>query len=140
MKSRLICPSQVWFRWTLALVYGIYVGNSGHKSGAILLQALNIITFVPTLYCKLYLGVESHVFSREVIFSGLVNALALCVLIWIYIFTAAHEPQEVQLSALLRSAVVPDNIASPADSTLGDQDLVTSTEPAPLENGEEPEF
>lgn len=53
------------------------------------------------MYCRLYLGVESEAFGGQIIFSGLMNGIALTMLLWVYFFTAAHEAEESQLKALL---------------------------------------
>ncbi|KAL7564252.1 hypothetical protein ACA910_012278 [Epithemia clementina (nom. ined.)] len=138
----------IWFRFVLAVVYGLYVGTHLTRSGVFLLQAFNMITFVPTMYCKFYLGVGADVFAQPIIFAGLINAVALCLLIWIYLFTAAHETQHQQLAALLLSAVVvpPSDTADDAltmnDETLehtmtqGNQDMVGGE----ALDQEEPEF
>lgn len=108
----------IWFRFFLGIAYGIFVGSQLRHSVVGLLQSLNILTFVPVMYCKLYLGVDSNVFSNQLIFCGLHNAVALSLLIWIYFFTAAHEAQENQLTALLlTTAIQPDVGDSYASAT-----------------------
>ena len=92
------------------------MGSNLQTSATMLIQALNLIAFVPTLYAKFYLNVSQDVFAMETVFSGLPNAMALTFLIWIYFFTAAHEKEEGQLAALLMSAVAPDG-----DSPLGEE-------------------
>lgn len=52
----------------------------------------------------------------QVIFSGTFNAVALCLLIWIYLFTAAHEEDEAKLVSLLVSVVAPDETSEPMDT------------------------
>lgn len=98
----------IWFRFILAVAYGSYVGFNLLASGVVLIQALNLLAFVPTIYCKFFLGVPSDVFATQVVFSGLPNAMALVVLIWVYCFTSAHEREELQLTSLLISAVAPN--------------------------------
>ena len=88
------------------MAYGTYVGSNLIRSAPYLLQALNVITFVPTMYCKFYLFVPTDVFAQQVIFAGLVHAMALCLLIWTYCYTLAHESSEEQLRLLLASAAV----------------------------------
>jgi len=91
----------VWFRFFLAIAYGTYLGVNGVMSNVMPLQALNLICFVPLIYARFYLGVEAEVFATEVIFSGLLNAIALSVLIWIYWFTMQHEAEEAGMAAFL---------------------------------------
>lgn len=56
----------VWFRFILAVAYGTYLGLSGARSGVMPLQALNLICFVPLMYCRLYLGIDSETFASQV--------------------------------------------------------------------------
>jgi len=104
----------IWFRFSLAVAYGLYLGLSGVRSSVYILQALNLITFVPVLYCRLYLGISdfagassssSSSFGSQIGFAGTANALALTLLIWIYFFTAQHEDDERKLTSLLVTAV-----------------------------------
>jgi hypothetical protein len=84
-----------------------------------LLQSLNLVAFVPLMYCKLYLGVQGEEFGMKIVFSGLFNAIALSFLIWVYFYTAAHETDELQLKELLLSVVDPsDATASMAEDVL----------------------
>ena len=41
----------VWVRAILALLYGCYAGRQPLVGGAVVFQALNLLTFVPYLYC-----------------------------------------------------------------------------------------
>ena len=91
----------VWLRFLLAVAYGAFLGIKDVRSGTMPLQALNLIAFVPVMYCRFYLGAGAEVFPTQVIFSGLFNALALCVLIWLYYFTLHHEEEEAKLSSFL---------------------------------------
>eukprot|EP00527_Entomoneis_sp_CCMP2396_P009637 CAMPEP_0198136730 /NCGR_PEP_ID=MMETSP1443-20131203/353_1 /TAXON_ID=186043 /ORGANISM="Entomoneis sp., Strain CCMP2396" /LENGTH=156 /DNA_ID=CAMNT_0043798001 /DNA_START=109 /DNA_END=579 /DNA_ORIENTATION=- len=96
----------VWFRFVLAIMYGIYVGTNQMTTATMLIQALNLIAFVPTMYAKFYLNISSGVFDTETVLAGLPNAMALMFLIWIFMFTMAHEKEEGQLSALLLGAAL----------------------------------
>lgn len=58
------------------------------------------------MYCRLYLGVENESFQMAMVFSGLVPALALSTLLWIYFFTAQNEGEELRVAKLLVSSVI----------------------------------
>ena len=57
------------------------------------------------MYSRFYLGVPGEEFGAKIIFSGLINAGALALLLWIYWFTAMHEAEEGELRTLLATAV-----------------------------------
>lgn len=121
----------VWFRFSLAVAYGLYLGLSGVRSSVYVLQALNLITFVPVLYCRLYLGISdfagasstlsstssssssSSSFGSQIVFAGTMNALALTLLLWIYFFTAQHEDDERKLASLLVAISKDDTTIKP---------------------------
>ncbi|GAX16737.1 hypothetical protein FisN_21Hu180 [Fistulifera solaris] len=94
----------IWFRAVLGLTYGIFMGLKGIRSGPALVQAVNLIVFIPFMYSRFYLGVEMDHFASQIYFSGTFNALALFLLIWICLYTAEHEEDENQLAALLVSS------------------------------------
>lgn len=96
----------IWFRGALGLAYGMYLGLKGIRSGSAPVQAVNLITFIPFLYCRLFLGVEGDHFASQMYFSGTFNALALFMLIWIYLYTTEHEEDEMRLASLLVSSNV----------------------------------
>ena len=74
----------VWFRFALALLYGSFLGLSNHSKGAAgILFGLNFISFIPVLYCNFILGADSDSYGSKLYFSGVLNSLALMLLIWI---------------------------------------------------------
>ena len=91
----------IWIRFALATVYGAFLGHKGIRGGIMVMQTLNLVVFVPVLYCRLYLGCPPGAFSTQIIFSGTPNALALALLIWIYCFTAQHADEEAKLAVFL---------------------------------------
>ena len=95
--------TQIWLRCVIALAYGSYIGIKGINSPTQLIQIFNLLAFVPVMYCRMYLGVDSESFGSKIMLSGLLNAVALALLMWIYFFTAAHETEEAQLKTLLAS-------------------------------------
>jgi hypothetical protein len=91
----------LWLRFGLAAGYGCMLGYQGTRSFLMLIQTLNLLAFVPVMYCRLYLRASEDTFRMQTVFSGLFQAIALALLLWIYGFTAAHESQVEQLNSLL---------------------------------------
>jgi hypothetical protein len=98
----------LWVRFFLGIIYGLYLGLNGIRSATLPLQGLNLIAFLPIMYTNLYLGVDSESFGMKLIFSGTFNALALCMLIWLYLYTAANEEDGLRMAALLVSSIFDD--------------------------------
>jgi hypothetical protein len=107
----------LWFRFVLGVACGTYFGLKGIRSGTMPLQALNLICFVPLIYARVFLGAPAEVFPSQVLFSGTFQAVALCLLIWIYLFTAEHAEQEVKMVALLVLKTLSSNNDVDADSS-----------------------
>jgi len=91
----------IWMRFVLGAAFGTYVGLKGIKSGAIALQALNLVAFLPFVYCRMYLGTEGDAFGTSILFAGTMQAVALALLLWIYFYTAQMEEQELKFMDLL---------------------------------------
>ena len=66
---------------------------------------LNFITFVPTLYCNAFLGADQESFGTKLLFSGVVNAFATMILVWMYLYTIEHEEDEQVFKSVLMNAV-----------------------------------
>lgn len=95
----------IWLRFLLALTYGTFLGSNPTVQGwTVLLHQLNLIAFLPVMYCRLYLGVEGEHFGLQMIFSGTFQALALSLLIWMYFYTLHHELQEGKLASMLMTS------------------------------------
>ena len=85
----------VWLRFSLALFFGLWIGNENpSKGGTNLMLGLNLIAFVPILYCQTFLGADQESYGPKLLFSGIVQGLALAVLIWIYCYTDQHPEDE----------------------------------------------
>lgn len=91
----------VWMRFVIGVAYGLYLGMNNVRSGVMILQAANLIVFLPLMYVRFYLGVGQDHFASATFFSGTFNALALWLLIWIYMFTAQHEADEALIAKAL---------------------------------------
>jgi hypothetical protein len=114
-----------WFRAAMGALVGVYIGITGnhndsssdgsHSGTAKLLQSFNLVCFVPAMYVYLFLGVQQHFGGLgKIMLTGTVPAMALCVLIWISCFTAAHE-REVQLLNAMLKVVETVNATAAAD-------------------------
>ena len=72
--------------------------------GAGMLMGINLITFLPYIFCGTYLGADIDSYGSQVLTAGTVNALALLLLIWILFYTAEHESEENAIVAALKAA------------------------------------
>ena len=106
----------LWMRFAFALCFGIYLGVTNNERGGVnLLYALNLVTFVPTIYTSFYLGARLEDFGNKLIFGGAFQGLALVLLIWIYFYTQQHEADEAAFASVLNKAVE-DAAAAATDS------------------------
>jgi hypothetical protein len=64
-------------------------------------QGVNLVTFVPFAYCRFYLGTSAGQFDAAAVAGGTLPALALMLLVWIYLFTAAFPGDEARLAGAL---------------------------------------
>lgn len=103
----------VWFRCGLAVALGCYLGYSQNNRGATnLLFVLNVIAFVPILYCKTFLGADQDSYGNKLLFSGIFQGVALSMLVWFYFFTDFQKDDELELvKAFSRSSAT--NIGIP---------------------------
>lgn len=122
----------IWLRFLLAISNGTYLGMNGAMGGAVMLHTLNLIAFIPVMYCRLYLGTGMNEYGSKVIFSGLLPAIALSTLLWIYLFTALHAEAEGKLASMLISTVVQQ---LPVDGSSGGSDGATH-ETSPVKDSE----
>lgn len=106
----------IWIRFLLATAYGCMLGYRSMRSLVMLLHTLNLVAFVPVMYCRMYLRISEDTFPLKIIFSGLFQAVALALLLWIYGFTAANEAHIETLTKLLVNGPVISN-TNEADST-----------------------
>lgn len=88
----------IWLRGFLAIAYAMHL--RGKTSGATLLFGLNVITFLPFIYCSTFLGVDSDSYEN-LTFAGVPNCLALFLLVWIYFYTLDNTDEEARLAGML---------------------------------------
>lgn len=91
----------LWIRFLLALMFGIFIGQKNERGVSHIVQTINLIIFLPVMYCRMYLNVPSKVFPMQVLFSGTVNAISLTMLIWIYYFTHHNATEKQMLTSML---------------------------------------
>ena len=85
----------IWLRFVLAVFFGTWIGHeSKNRGGANILFGLNFITFLPILWAKTFLGADQDSYGSKLLFSGVVQGLALSMLIWIYFYTESHRSDE----------------------------------------------
>jgi hypothetical protein len=97
----------IWLRAILGLAFGAYMGLVAKKGAVGLILGLNVITFIPTIYCKTMLLADVESYGMSLQFGGVTNALALGVLVWIYGYTWRHSDAESKLghvAAAIRAA------------------------------------
>mmetsp|Transcript_1891 Transcript_1891/g.1792 ORF Transcript_1891/g.1792 Transcript_1891/m.1792 type:complete len:157 (-) Transcript_1891:82-552(-) len=103
----------VYFRMIIALGYGISLGHRGQVGGVGIMFGINCITFIPIMYLNFILNANVDSYT-SINFVGLPNAIALMLLIWIFMFTLEHEEDELALvSALVNITVMGNNESAP---------------------------
>ena len=116
----------VWLRFSVAVFFGFWIGKQHRSGGGNILVALNLITFPPVFYCQTFLGADQESYGSKLFFSGVVQSLALAMLIWIYFFTESHESDESTL-ALAFGQILVDEESFSLDE-IGDTPIPEETE------------
>mmetsp|Transcript_10683 Transcript_10683/g.13508 ORF Transcript_10683/g.13508 Transcript_10683/m.13508 type:complete len:157 (-) Transcript_10683:139-609(-) len=112
-----------YLRLFLGLAYGISLAFRENiptttLNGSIgLIFGLNVVTFIPIIYMNFYLNVDTDTF-QGVNFAGVVNGMALMILIWVVFFTMLHEDEEKLFTDALVKAVMNGTLNS-GDSGTG---------------------
>ena len=108
------CPSlpeyMIWLRLVIGGVYGLSLGLRGQMGGVGILFGLNVITFIPLLYLKFYLGANIESYQQSISLAGIPNAIALMLLLWIILFTMEHTHDEAALISSLTKKVTEENV------------------------------
>ncbi|KAL7492264.1 hypothetical protein ACHAWT_001419 [Skeletonema menzelii] len=95
-----------WLRIIIGAMYGVSLGIRNENRGLVgLTLGLNVIAFAPMLYFNGYLmaNVDSY---KNLRFVGVVNGLAIMLLIWITFFTWAHSEEEISMQKVLTDAMI----------------------------------
>ena len=107
----------VWLRFVMGVCYGTWLVINPSKlvGGANILLGVNLVTFVPVLYCQAYLGANQESYGTSLVFGGVIQSAAVILLIWIYFYTESH-PEDVAIFASAMSKVM----SSPGPNDLDD--------------------
>jgi hypothetical protein len=109
----------VWLRFVLAIGYGTYLGST---PGALAcLFGLNVITFIPILYCQMILLADMDAY-KNLHFAGVLNALAMMILTWIFGFTRHFSADELKMASIVVLQQIVAN-ADPDDASQQQQQL-----------------
>jgi hypothetical protein len=92
----------IWMRFLIALIYGTALGIRNIRGSIMILNTINLVTFIPYMYCRFYLNVTMEQYNNhQLLFVGVLPAAALALLIWIYYFTLHHEMEMELLTKLI---------------------------------------
>ena len=93
----------IWMRFIIAVIYGTTLGIRNIRGSIMILNTINLVTFIPYMYCRFYLNVITmeQYSSHQLLFVGVLPAVALALLIWIYYFTLHHEMEMELLTKLI---------------------------------------
>ena len=130
----------VWFRFVLAILYGSYLGLAHIRGGANVIFATNVILFLPFLYCQLILAADTDSFP-SLTFVGVIHAVALMLLVWIYFYSMSFADDEAKLAAAVSTMMA--MVGGNGDDTTNTADAATTTTSIPIETTapvEETEF
>ena len=61
---------------------------------------------VPMIWLKNYLEADTDTYNQSLNSIGVSNALALCLLVWITVFTMFHEEEEISLGKFISDAAI----------------------------------
>lgn len=80
-------------------------------------MGVNLITFLPFIYCSTYLGANIDSYGSKILLSGTFNAMAFLLLIWIYFYTSEHEAEEKTIIGTLLAGI---ELSSETDTASGE--------------------
>lgn len=86
----------MWVRGFLAILYGLYLGNTDTMGAVNLLFGLNLVAFIPIMYCQFLLNADGETWENRLIFVGIPNAAGLLLLVWIFVYSQTHADEEAQ--------------------------------------------
>ena len=95
-----------WLRIIIGAIYGVSLGIRNENRGLVgLTLGLNVIAFAPMLYFNGFLMAKIDTY-KNLRFVGVVNGLAIMLLIWITFFTWAHSEEEISMQKVLSDAII----------------------------------
>jgi len=112
----------VWLRFFLAIIFGVWIGyerESKNRGTANILFGWNFVAFLPILYCKFFLGADQDSYGNKLLFSGIIQGLALSMLIWFYFYTDSHTIDEAAFVSAFNKLLLTN-----ADSDEGNSPMI----------------
>ena len=95
-----------WLRIIIGAIYGVSLGIRNENRGLVgLTLGLNVIAFAPMLYFNGFLMAKIDSY-KNLRFVGVVNGLAIMLLIWITFFTWAHSEEEMSMQKVLSDTII----------------------------------
>lgn len=110
-----------WLRIIIGAIYGVSLGIRNENRGLVgLTLGLNVIAFAPMLYFNGFLMAKIDSY-KNLRFVGVVNGLAIMLLIWITFFTWAHSEEEMSMQKVLSDAIISssEDASSPEETSVG---------------------
>jgi hypothetical protein len=104
----------IWLRFVIATAFGLYLGTSTITGGVNCLYGLNLITFIPIFYCQFLLVADMDAYKSSLYFTGVPNAFAWFLLLWILGYTWHFADDESKLMA--SAAVIQPTLTPTIDS------------------------
>jgi hypothetical protein len=98
----------IWSRFFLAVAYAINLrGRTGASS---CMMGLNLITFLPFVFCTIYLGADSDSYEN-LTFASVPNCVGLFLLVWIYLNTLDNDAKMAGLLNVVQTVTMGDDSA-----------------------------
>ena len=118
----------VWIRCAIAIAYGSWLGLGTQRGGAGIIMGLNLVAFLPFMYCSTFLMADIESYGSKILFSGVLNAICLLLLIWMYFYTLEHEDDEKLIVSALLGAMSSDSAASDGNPIVSDASTAEDSE------------
>mmetsp|Transcript_27725 Transcript_27725/g.41957 ORF Transcript_27725/g.41957 Transcript_27725/m.41957 type:complete len:164 (-) Transcript_27725:285-776(-) len=110
----------LWLRFVLAIVFALYLTTSLRAGAVSILFGLNVVTFVPLLFCKILLLADMDAWENKLTFTGVPNAVGLLLLVWVYCFTRQHAEEEAKFITTIIAQQVMKQVDKSDGSFSGD--------------------
>lgn len=114
----------IWMRCFCAILYGVYLGVNDRMGAINMIFGMNIVAFFPVFYCQWVLLADGDVWENKLVFAGIPNAAGMMLLVWIFVFSQAHESEEVKFMAKMVIQQASQRLEDPPD--FADATIVSS--------------